>query len=79
MTIARKLSVLCPAALLLGVGLVGCGGGGGEGGNPDAAAVIGTDANDPNFGAASADMMSNMHGDSLDTNKKKAAEKEQPK
>jgi hypothetical protein len=67
-------------ALFLGSVLPGCGGGGGGAGNPDAAAVIGTAPDDPSYGAASADLMSKMHGGPMPgaVNKKEAQKSTSP-
>jgi hypothetical protein len=71
----KTIAILAPGLLVLPLVLSGCGGGGAEGtGNPDAAKVIGTAPDDPNYGAASADMMSKMHGGEM-PGAKKAEEK----
>lgn len=69
-----KRTILLGVGLLLSGTLLGCGGSAGTGGNPDAAAVIGTSPDDPAYGESSSDLMNKMHGDSLKTSKKKPAE-----
>ena len=72
------MRILMKRPFLLGLGvlllapfLAGCGGEGDGAGNADAAKVIGVSPDAPEYGTASSDMMSDMHGGSMPGAKKK--------
>ncbi len=63
-------------ALFVALAFSGCGGGdSGTAGNSEAAKVIGVAPDSPEYGTASADMMSKMHGSDLPGAKKAEAKK----
>lgn len=68
----RLFGLALGAALIVPAFLSGCGPSE-SASSEDAAKVIGTSQEDPNYGAASADMMAKMHGDSLNTGAQKKA------
>ena len=74
----RLIGLAFGAALVLPAFLSGCGPSE-SASSDDAAKVIGASQEDPNYGVASADMMTKMHGDSLKSAaQKKAADSAKP-